>query len=163
MHSLIMHGQPRGVVLISVLLIFAATTVLVVSLQLRFMRTVTAQGLLAANAQAREYYRGAELLAGLQLQEDAFHDLQNNRIADYQGETWSQLQVYPIDGGEIRTQLVDLQGRFNLSTLQSDKKAQQVFIRLLEQLQIPIRNTQLYSPLYQRMNKTDFALLIHEK
>lgn len=127
----------QGVVLITILLIFAATTVLVVSLQSKFMSSVRAQGLAYSNAQAFEYHYGAELLAMSRLLEDAKLDLEANDTRDHSSEPWAQPQVYPITGGEIRTLLIDLQGRFNLTTLIKDVKAQQVFIRLLQQLQIP--------------------------
>ncbi|HCK93031.1 MAG TPA: hypothetical protein DHW71_08595 [Gammaproteobacteria bacterium] len=144
-------SNTQGIVLISVLLIFAATTVLVAGLQMAFMRTVKSQGLVAADSQVQEYLRGAELLASIQLQQDVYNDMQNAETRDHASEQWAQLQVYPITGGEIRTQLVDLQGRFNIMTLASDQTAQQVFIRLLDELQIPSDN---------RMTSSDILTVI---
>jgi len=135
-------NSQRGVVLIVVMLIFAATTIIVVNLQARFMSTVKAQGVIYAQAQAQEFQRGAELLAGIILRDDALLDLKNTQLFDHQQEAWAQPQAYPIDGGQIRARLIDLQGRFNLAELVNNSNAQQVFINLLQQLELP-SDTQL--------------------
>ena len=126
-----------GVVLITVLLIFAATTLLVVNMQVRFVDSARLQGAIGMDSQIRAYHFGAELQAGIQLQLDALEDQKQSRTLDHGSEVWGLPQTYPIDGGEIRTQLVDLQGRFNLTGLDVDQNKQAVFIRLLAELNIP--------------------------
>lgn len=127
----------NGVVLIVVLLIFAATTALVVSMQVKFVDTARLQAAISMSAQAHSYHEGAELLAGLQLRADALTDLQEDRVLDSPTEPWGQPENFPIDGGEIRTQLVDLHGRLNLTGIENDPERQAVFIRLLAELGIP--------------------------
>ena len=131
------RGHNQGVVLISVLLIFAATTVLVVALQVKFQNSARLQGLMQMDAQAKAYLHGAELLAGQYLLADALSDLEESATADHRSEPWAQRQTFPIDGGEIRTQLIDLQGRLNITGLLTDQKVQTAFVQLLRELQIP--------------------------
>lgn len=126
-----------GIVLITVLLIFAATTLLVVSMQVKFVDSARLQGAIGLDSQIRAYHYGAELQAGNQLQLDAIEDQKESRTLDHASEAWGLPQAYPIDGGEIRTQLIDLQGRFNLTGLDADQNKQAVFIRLLTELNIP--------------------------
>lgn len=136
-------SQPRflqknqGVVLITVMLIFAATTLLVVSMQVRFVDSARLQGAIGLDAQLRAFHFGAELQAGLQLQLDALEDQKQSRKIDHISEPWGIAQTYSIDGGEMKTQLVDLHGRLNLTGLEADQQRQEVFVRLLTELGIP--------------------------
>jgi len=127
----------RGAALIVVLMIFAATTVLVTQLQRRTVQSVNRYGIQTAQIQARAFAIGAERYAKIQLSQNRQFDQENQQTHDYAQEAWAQAQLYPIDGGRIQTQLYDLQGRFNLNELPNNTAAQAAFLRLLTILDIP--------------------------
>jgi len=112
-------GQQRGAALIVALLVFALVAALLVGLQRDFSLSLQrgTQQLFAEQAWA--YLLGAEGLAQLALQADSRQDALAESPADHLGELWAQPATpYPLDaGGQMRGQIEDLQGRFNLNLL----------------------------------------------
>ncbi|MGA1580767.1 MAG: type II secretion system minor pseudopilin GspK [Luminiphilus sp.] len=112
-------GPQRGAALIVAMLVFALVAALLVGLQRDFSLTLQrgTQQLFAEQAWA--YLLGAEGLAQLALQADNREDAMVDAPTDHLGELWAQPATpYPLDaGGEMRGQIEDLQGRFNLNLL----------------------------------------------
>jgi general secretion pathway protein K len=103
----------KGVALLTVLLVTALMTVLVLSMswsrQLEMRRTAN----LAENDQAQLLARGLEDWAGKVLRRDR---AKNDR--DHLGEIWAQgLPPTPVEQGMVFGQISDLQGRINLNNL----------------------------------------------
>ncbi|MFT3930040.1 MAG: type II secretion system minor pseudopilin GspK [Spongiibacteraceae bacterium] len=117
------HGRSgqRGVALIVALVIVATVVLLATALSGDFLvmfRRVENQ---LYSEQAYAYMRGAEALSRAAL----LYDLQKdgNKRNDNLAEDWAQPQQYPTDYGWIGGQLEDLQGRFNLNSLQAQAGA----------------------------------------
>lgn len=138
----------RGVALVVALLVFAICAATLVALQRDFDLSYR-RGLNSFVAeQSWAYLRGAEELASLALALDHDADLQRESPRDDLSEIWAQESApYPLDeGGWMFGTLEDLQGRFNLNSLGTPvnpdtaataySPAQQVFIRLLQALEI---------------------------
>jgi|GEM_PF-283180 len=132
-----MKPAPRGIVLITILLIFAGISVIVVSLQQQMLQSIVHFGQARASAQSYQYHLGAEILAGVLLRQDLMNDYEKEGLQDSTAEVWSKIQSFPVEGGQIRSVMLDMQGRFNLTELTANPKAQEVFIRLLQVLEIP--------------------------
>jgi general secretion pathway protein K len=93
--------------------------------------------------QSHQYLLAAEELAALILRRDSqpgeSEEPGNGGERDHLGERWAQEAVYEIDGGALSVQLEDLQGRFNINSLQGAEPGQPVpatpvqryFVRLL--------------------------------
>ncbi len=126
----------HGVALITVMLIIALATILAVSMtqmqQLNIHRTTN----ILNYEQAYQYVTAAEDWAGLMLQ----RDYERNKT-DSNKDIWATvLPALPIEGGQLRGQIMDLQSRFNLNNLVLDGKIQkpqlQHFRYLLRHLQL---------------------------
>ncbi len=104
------HNQ-RGVALIIVLLIVAIVSVLATEMGGRLQLQVKRASNIKENNQAYWYAMGAEQYARLAMQVLAEQDTMHLE------QDWSQEFVYPIQGGGIKAQLVDLQSCFNLNAL----------------------------------------------
>ena len=126
-----------GVVLITILLIFASVTVMVVAIQRMMIQSTSQLATHRAGVQAQEYLFGAEVLASVLLAEDQKQDQETQNEIDHPAEAWAQIQEHSIDGGGIRSRLIDLQGKLNIADLGTDKELQAVFLRLLQILEIP--------------------------
>ncbi len=135
----------RGVAIITALLIVALATVIsaniATSLQLEVRRT----GNLISIDQALLYIKPAEQLARNVLRDDA----KDNNI-DWLGEPWAfDIPPIPVDGGTITGKITDLQGCFNINSLQvasganaaTIAVAKQRFDRLTQVLQLQTRPT----------------------
>ncbi len=144
--------RQRGAALVVALLIFAICAALAVAMQSEFSRYFARSGNLLLAEQAHAYLRGAEDLASMALLVDYDNDKANPIPRDDLTEIWSlSSQAYPLEeGGWLRGSLEDLQGRFNLNSLQVQRRvqgqnqtapkytaAQKQFIRLLQALEEP--------------------------
>ena len=105
--------RQRGVALIMAIVMVAIATIVAVRLGTRAaLDQRRAAGQLAFN-QGWHVALGAEAWAAEVLNEDR-HESQT----DHLGEAWAQpLPPLPVDGGEVRGALEDMQGRFNLNNL----------------------------------------------
>ena len=122
--------RQRGVALITAIVLVAIATVLAVHIGTRAALDLRRTTGLAALDQGWQVALGAEAWAAEVLKDD---DLATDHLA----EAWAQpLPPLPIDGGEVRGALEDMQGRFNLNNLvnadrEVNEKQVEVFQRLL--------------------------------
>ena len=106
--------RQRGVALIMAVLMVALATVIAVHLTTRAALNLRrTMGLLTFD-QGWHVALGAEAWAIEVLRKDR----EDSPETDHPGENWAQpLPPLPVDGGEVRGALEDLQGRFNLNSL----------------------------------------------
>lgn len=129
-------ARQRGVALIMAVLIVALATILAISVASEGYMDQRRTSTTMVMDQAFEVALGAEALAAYTLQQD-------NPKVDSPDETWATPIVLPIDEGigDVKGNLEDLQGRFNLNNLidqngkRNDAGVRQ-FQRLLELLHI---------------------------
>ena len=106
-------SNQRGVALIIVLLIVAIVSVLATEMGGRLQLQVKRAANIKDNNQAYWYAIGAEQFAGKSI---------NSLVAASAGvihlnQPWSEEFVFPIEGGGIQAQLLDMQACFNLNAL----------------------------------------------
>jgi general secretion pathway protein K len=106
--------RQRGVALITAIVVVAIATVLAVRIGTRAALDLRRTAGLVALDQGWHVALGAEAWAAEVLRED----LEDSQDVDHLGEAWAlPLPPLPIDGGEVRGALEDMQGRFNLNNL----------------------------------------------
>ncbi len=106
--------RQRGVALITAIVVVAIATVLAVRIGSRAAMDLRRTAGLVALDQGWHVALGAEAWA-IEVLKDDFKDSQE---FDHLGEAWAQpLPPLPVDGGEVRGALEDMQGRFNLNNL----------------------------------------------
>jgi general secretion pathway protein K len=124
--------RERGVALITAIVLVAIATVLAVHVGTRAALDLRRTAGLAALDQGWQVALGAEAWAAEVLRDDG----EDSQI-DHLGEAWAQpLPPLPIDGGEVRGAVEDMQGRFNVNSLVNgdrvvDEAAVERFERLL--------------------------------
>jgi general secretion pathway protein K len=122
--------RQRGVALITAIVLVAIATVLAVHIGTRAALDLRRTTGLAALDQGWQVALGAEAWAAEVLKDD-------DTTTDNLAEAWAQpLPPLPIDGGEVRGALEDMQGRFNLNNLVTEDrtvngKQVEIFQRLL--------------------------------
>ncbi len=105
--------RQRGVALITAIVLVAIATVIAVHLGTRASLDLRRTAGLLALEQGWHVALGAEAWASEVLREDR-EDSQTDHLA----ERWAQpLPPLPVDGGEVRGALEDMQGRFNVNNL----------------------------------------------
>ncbi len=110
----------RGVALITAIVLVAIATMLAVHIGTRAALDLRRTAGLAALDQGWHVALGAEAWAAEVLSDD----YEDNPDIDHLGEAWAQpLPSLPIDGGEMRGALEDMQGRFNLNNLLDENRA----------------------------------------
>lgn len=139
------HGQ-RGAALVIAMLVFALCTALIVAMKNEFMLFYQRGANVFHSEQAYAYLLGAEDLASLALVLDYDADKDREQPRDDLAELWAQPATpYTLDeGGWLMGSLQDLQGRFNVNSLEGKQTengsktsftaSQQQFIRLLQAL-----------------------------
>ena len=106
--------RQRGVALITAIVVVAIATVLAVRIGTRAALDLRRTAGLVALDQGWHVALGAEAWA-IEVLKDDYEDSQG---IDHLGEAWAQpLPPLPVDGGEVRGALEDMQGRFNLNNL----------------------------------------------
>jgi general secretion pathway protein K len=125
--------QQRGVAVLIAMLVVTIGTIIAVNLMYQSTLDLRrAEAALAAD-QGLMYVQGAEAWAADILRQD----LVDSPESDNLGEVWAtELPPLPVDGGVIQGHLEDLQGRFNLNNLitqrgEENKIARHQFERLL--------------------------------
>jgi general secretion pathway protein K len=109
----------RGVALITAIVLVAIATMLAVHVGTRAALDLRRTAGLAALDQGWHVALGAEAWGAEVLSDDL-----DDSETDHLGEAWAQpLPGLPIDGGEVRGALEDMQGRFNLNNLLDDSRA----------------------------------------
>ncbi len=105
--------RQRGVALITAIVLVAIATVLAVRIGTHAALDLRRTAGLAAIDQAWQVAFGAEAWAAEVLRDD-----REDSETDHLAERWAQpLPPLPVDGGEVRGALQDMQGRFNLNNL----------------------------------------------
>ncbi len=106
-------SRQQGVALITAIVLVAIATMLAVHIGTRAALDLRRTAGLAALDQGWHVALGAEAWAAEVLGDDL-----DDSETDHLGEAWAQpLPGLPIDGGEVRGALEDMQGRFNLNNL----------------------------------------------
>jgi len=131
----------RGFVLLNALVLVAAFAAAAVFVLERAERARQRQAQAQGAGQARLYLDGFEALALTLLSRD-----QQAGALDHRGEAWAKIgggdnPAMTLDRGQVRGQIDDLQGRFNVNWLANpvDVVAIRGFARLLTQLGLPER------------------------
>jgi len=112
------HKQ-KGVALIVVLLIVAIITVIAVEMSSRLQLNVARTLNLKANNQAYWYALGAEQFAKKSLITLNTLTPGNTNLS----QPWAETFEYPVEGGSIKAQLIDMQACFNLNAINSGESA----------------------------------------
>jgi general secretion pathway protein K len=127
--------RQRGVALITAIVLVAIATVLAVHIGTRAALDLRRTAGLMALDQGWHVALGAEAWAAEVLRDDL--EDSGTTPTDHLGEAWAQpLPPLPVDGGEVRGALEDMQGRFNVNNLvtsnrQKNETAVAQFERLL--------------------------------
>ena len=116
------HRVPRGLALVSVLLIVAVTAALAYEIANRHAFGVAVSRATLAASQARQYALGGEYYARQLLHED-WED-ETTRDKDTLLEHWSTMAPFEVDDGSIELRIVDLSSRFNLNSVVGRNGAQ---------------------------------------
>ena len=113
------HLRPKqqGVALIIVLLIVAIVSVLATEMGSRLQLQIKRASNIKENNQAYWYAMGAEQYARKSIKQLMNEDGDVIHLE----QPWNQEFVYPIEGGGIQAQLVDMQSCFNLNALRVPK------------------------------------------
>lgn len=133
------RSSQRGVALITMMLIAALATTLVLAMIGRQSRLQAEIGAQFQQDQIAEYDRGAEYFAMAALKADS----DDGNKTDHPNEYWAQpFPAFPVPGGVIAPTVRDAQARFNLNSLiknnQVDPVSLRLFKQLLEQLALPV-------------------------
>ncbi|MGH8204782.1 MAG: type II secretion system minor pseudopilin GspK [Steroidobacteraceae bacterium] len=123
--------RQRGVALITAIVVVAIATVLAVHIGTRAALDLRRTAGLVALDQGWHVALGAEAWAAEVLQDDV-----DDSETDHLGEAWAQpLPPLPLDNGEMRGALEDMQGRFNLNSLvDSERKVDDASVDRFERL-----------------------------
>ena len=124
--------RQRGVALITAIVVVAIATVLAVRIGTRAAMDLRRTAGLVALDQGWHVALGAEAWA-IEVLKD---DVKDSREFDHLGEAWAQpVPPLPVDGGEVRGALEDMQGRFNLNNLVTvDRETDDVNVARFERL-----------------------------
>ena len=126
----------RGAALLIALVAVALSTLMAVALIERGQRDLARTAALLANQQAWQYAWGMQILGERMLDRALAEGLDPASLSG----TWTE--AFAVPGGFVQGRLIDQHGRFNLNSLaHGDQamaaRAEQVLIRLLEQLGLP--------------------------
>lgn len=130
-------SQNSGIALITALIVVSIATVLAISMVTRQQRDIHKTENILRLEQAWLYIQGIDAWAIGVLDQDK---RENN--VDSVADDWnSPIQQTAVDGGKLAANISDMQGRFNLNNLVSEKGVNQLellrFKRLLINLQLP--------------------------
>ena len=129
--------RQRGVALITAIVVVAIATILAVRIGTRAALDLRRTAGLVALDQGWHVALGAEAWA-IEALKDDWRNSSGAQKTDHLGEAWAQpLPPLPIDGGEVRGVLEDMQGRFNLNNLiNAEHKPDELNVRRFQQLLI---------------------------
>lgn len=126
----------KGVALITVMLILSLATILAVSMTSRQQLDIHRSANIFNFEQAFQYVLGAELWAKQILKRDR----EDNKTDSFKDDWAMVLPALPVEGGQIKGQLEDLQARFNINNLVQEGKPQKLYIERFKRL---LRNLEL--------------------
>lgn len=127
--------RQSGVALITAVMVVAFASTIATGLMVNQNLAVHRSANLIAQDQAWWYLVGLEEWAATLLDRDR----EDNQF-DHSGELWAQpIDFLPVDEGVLAGRLVDLQGRFNLTSLKAEGEAgklrREQFVRLLQNVE----------------------------
>lgn len=137
----------RGTVLVTVILMVAVAALIATDIAYRQKMDVLRTAAFLSRDSAYQYLIAAENLGLYALQRDQkdddreFSQNPNEEISDDLGEDWNKGAAFPLPNGigTIQGNLYDLQGRFNINSLQAEQQNRQTyqdaFLKLLNNLQ----------------------------
>jgi general secretion pathway protein K len=125
-----------GVALITVMLILALATILAVSMSSRQQLDIHRSANVFNFEQAYQYVLAAESWAKQILKRDS----EDNKTDSFEDDWATVLPALPIEGGQMRGQIEDLQARFNINNLVQEGKPQKLHIERFKRL---LRNLEL--------------------
>jgi general secretion pathway protein K len=141
-------AKQQGVALIIVMLIVAIVSVLATEMGSRLQLQVKRASNIKENNQAYWYAMGAEQYVRKSIKQLMDEDGQVIHLQ----QPWNQEFIYPIDGGGIQAQLMDMQSCFNLNALRESDTSKlterkNAFERLLQHVDadIPSYNMEILS------------------
>ena len=114
-----LKSKQQGVALIVVLLIVAIVSVLATEMGSRLQLQIKRASNIKENNQAYWYAMGAEQYARKSIKQLMVNDGDVIHLE----QPWNQEYAFPIEGGGIEVQLVDMQSCFNLNALREPKVA----------------------------------------
>jgi len=117
-------------------LILALATILAVSMSSRQQLDIHRSANVFNFEQAYQYVLGAESWA----KQILIRDQKNNEIDSFEDDWATVLPALPIEGGQMKGQIEDLQARFNINNLVLDGKPQKLYIDRFKRL---LRNLDL--------------------
>ena len=121
----------RGVALLTMMLIAALATTLILAMIGRQGRLQAEIGAQFQQDQIAEYVRGAEYFAMAALKAD----IDDGNKIDHPGEYWAQpFPAFPVPGGLISPNLRDAQARFNLNSLIQNNQVDSISLGFYKQL-----------------------------
>ncbi len=111
-------AKQRGIALLTVLLVFGLAAFISRDMMLTGFTDSQRQIALRDSRQAFYYALGAEAYARELLWRDRDLDLEANKNVDGKLDAWYSRELsFPLDEGQLRIRVEDLQGKFNLSNL----------------------------------------------
>lgn len=128
--------QEKGVALITVMLILALATILAVSMSSRQQLDIHRSANVFNFEQVYQYELGAESWA----KQILIRDQKDNEIDSFEDDWATVLPLLPIEGGQMKGKIEDLQARFNINNLVLDGKPQKLYIDRFKRL---LRNLDL--------------------
>ena len=131
-----LKDNEKGIALITVMLILALATILAVSMSSRQQLSIHRSANIFNFEQAYQYVLGAESWAKLILK----RDLDDNQTDSLEDDWATILPPLPIEGGQMKGQIEDLQARFNLNNLVHNGKPSKVYVEQFKRL---LRNIEL--------------------
>lgn len=140
-----MRGRQRGVAMLTAIILVALATIIAASVAFNNAMTARRGAAVLTFDQALLYAGGAEAVAAYALTNDG-------GSADHYGEDWAKpygpLEIVP--GVWLEARIEDPTGRFNINSLidkdgNTDQKAVDIFVRLLESLDIDRKYAGLFA------------------
>jgi general secretion pathway protein K len=142
-------SRQRGMALITVLLVVAVVTVVSAGIIARQQLSIRSSANQLHVRQAWHYALGGETLAKAILQRDLRQGDPQVPI-DHLGEAWAKPRApFALDeGGELRVQIIDLTGRFNLNSLLRQDQPNEAAVAQLRRLLLGL---QIEAPYAERL------------
>lgn len=130
------HCRQRGVALLTILLVAALASVMLVQLLSRHHLSVAYTRQALHSQQALSYALGAESWVRHLLHRDRLQDDRSPPV-DSLEDAWTEPEVpFEVAGGGIEIRVRDLEGLFNLNSIDGDPAALERFRRLLSALEL---------------------------
>jgi general secretion pathway protein K len=114
-------AKQKGIALLTVLLVFALAAFISRDMLLTGFTDTQRQIALKDSRQAFYYALGGEAFARELLWRDRDEDIEQGRNVDSKSDDWySRELAFPLDEGQLKIRVIDLQSRFNLTNLRAE-------------------------------------------